>query len=214
MKHLLSIFSTILLFSALAAGQTGKGVDPQSRKIQQDGSKTTQTPTNTTNNNAGGRSIDWGKDKTKVRERLSNPYQLNARRDVLLENVRDILQENKIVIDDAASRPGDGILVTQPFVFAKGAVITRNELNRYAVLPGEDTAWTRGRYTLTIEIQSIDGIKNNVSVTAKVEGRSENGLQSQWTTLQSSGNAEEEFLVKLVEAVTGISPNETKPADQ
>jgi hypothetical protein len=40
-------------------------------------------------------------------------------------------------------------------------------------------------------------------VTAKVEGRSENGLQSEWTTLSSTGAAEDEFLVKLVELVTG-----------
>ncbi|HSK72702.1 MAG TPA: hypothetical protein VK892_13455, partial [Pyrinomonadaceae bacterium] len=69
-----------------------------------------------------------------------------------------------------------------------------------------DTAWTRGRYTLTIEVQSIDGMQNNVSVLAKVEGRSESGLMSEWTTLQSSGIAEDEFLVKLVEAITGTTP--------
>jgi hypothetical protein len=211
MKHILLSISAIFLFSALVSAQSGKGIDPQSQKIQQEGSKTTQT----TNNNSGNRSIlDWGQGKTRVRDRLANPYQMNARRDVLLENVKDVLLERKIFVDDAASRPQDGIIVTQPFVFAKGAVITRNELNRYGVLPGEQTSWTSGRYTLTIEIQSIDGIKNNVSVTAKVEGRSENGLQSEWTTLQSSGNAEEEFLVKLIEMVTGVSPDEPKPANR
>jgi hypothetical protein len=56
-------------------------------------------------------------------------------------------------------------------------------------------------------VQSIDGVQNNVSVTAKVEGRSGNGLGSEWTTLQSSGVAEDEFLAKLVETVTGISPD-------
>ena len=106
----------------------------------------------------------------------------------------------------------DGIIVTEPFTFAKGSVTTKSKLAQYAVLPNSDTSWTRGRYTLTIEVQSIDGIQNNVSVTAKVEGRSENGLMSEWTTLQSSGEAEEEFLVKLVELATGVSPDE-KPDD-
>jgi hypothetical protein len=56
-------------------------------------------------------------------------------------------------------------------------------------------------------------MQNNVSVTAKVEGRSENGLVTEWTTLQSTGTAEDEFLVKLVELVTGTAidaPQETE----
>ncbi len=85
-------------------------------------------------NEPNGRSISWGKDKTKVRERLANPYKMNSRRDVLVENVVDILKNNKLIVDESASRMKEGIVVTQPFIFAKGAVITRNELNRYAVL--------------------------------------------------------------------------------
>lgn len=204
MKKLLFPVSATLLFSTFAFGQ--KGIDDQTKKIKESTNKTTQT----TSTNSGGRSIDWGQGKTKVRNRLENPYRMNARRDVLVENVIEVLQEKKIIVDDSASRLKDGIIVTQPFIFAKGAVITKNELNRYAILPFSDTSWTRGRYTLIIEIQSIDGIQNNVAVTAKVEGRSENGLQSEWTTLQSSGAAEEEFLVKLVEYVTGTSPDEPK----
>jgi hypothetical protein len=148
-----------------------------------------------------------GKGKTKERGLLANPYRMNSRRDVLLESIREVLKERKILIDEAASRPNNGILVTQPFVFAKGAVISQNEINRYAVLDPSGTVWTRGQYTLTIEVQSIDGVQNNVSVTAKVEGRSGNGLGSEWTTLQSSGIVEDEFLAKLVETVTGISPD-------
>lgn len=201
--------STLILLGCLAAfGQQQKGVDTQNQKIQEKNNKTTETTGNNSGNTPGGRTINWGDGKTKVRERLENPYRMNARRDVLVENVMSVLQDKKIIVDDASSRPKDGIIVTQPFVFAKGAVITRNELSRYSILPASDTSWTRGRYTLTIEIQSIDGIQNNVSVTAKVEGRSENGLMSEWTTLQSSGAAEEEFLVKLVELVTGTSPDE------
>jgi len=208
MKKIFIPILIVFLSSVLTFGQ--KGVDEQNKNIQENTNKTTQSTGNNKTNNAGGRSIDWGLGKTKVRDRLDNPYRMNARRDVLVENVMNALQERKIIVDDSASRSKDGIIVTQPFIFAKGAVITKNELNRYAVLPNSDTSWTRGRYTLTIEIQSIDGIQNNVSVTAKVEGRSENGLQSEWTTLQSSGTAEEEFLVKLVEMVTGTSLDEPK----
>jgi len=197
MKKLFYLVSTVIILSTVALAQ--KGIDTQTNKIKEEGTKSTQQR----GNEADGRSIDWGKDKTKVRERLANPYKMNSRRDVLIENVVGILKDNKLIVDESASRMKDGFIVSQPFIFAKGAIITRNELNRYAILQSSDQSWTRGRYTLTIEIQSIDGIQNNVSVTAKVEGRSGNGLVSEWTTLQSTGTAEDEFLVKLVELVTG-----------
>jgi hypothetical protein len=202
MKLLTSAIFAVLIFAAAAFGQ--KGVDPQTQEIRREGDKTN------TGNNTGAppaRSFDWGKGKTKERGLLANPYKMNSRRDVLLESIREVLKERKILIDEAASRSNNGILVTQPFIFAKGAVISQNEINRYAVLVTSGTVWTRGQYTLTIEVQSIDGVQNNVSVTAKVEGRSGNGLGSEWTTLQSSGIAEDEFLAKLVETVTGISPD-------
>lgn len=208
MKNLFCILSAIVIFSAVAFAQ--KGIDTQTEKIKQEGNSTTQQSNNRTTAPTN-RAFDWGKDKTKERQPLANPYRLNARRDVLIGDIADVLKEKKIIIDEAASRMKDGIIVTEPFIFAKGAVITRNELNRYANLPNSDTIWTRGRYTLTIEVQSIDGVQNKVSVTAKVEGRSENGLRSEWTTLQSSGTAEDEFLVKLVGTITGTSPD--APAD-
>jgi hypothetical protein len=198
MKKLFFIISVLVLSGNFAFAQ--KGIDPQTQKIREEGVRTTGTQRS---NEPPSRSFDFGKDKTKVRAQLANPYRMASRRDVLVENVLEVLKEHKLLVNEAASRKGDGIIVTEPLVFAKGAVISRNELNRYAVLPNSDTSWTRGRYTLTIEIQSIDGIQNNVSVTAKVEGRSENGLQSEWTTLSSTGAAEDEFLVKLVELVTG-----------
>ena len=203
MKKLILSAAATFIFSVFVFAQ--KGIDTQTKQIKQNGSQSNGTARP---NDAGGRSIDWGKGKTKERGMLANPYRLNARRDALIESITDALTERKIIIDEAASRPKDGVIITQPLVFAKGAVTARNELNRYAILPNSDTSWTRGRYTLTIEIQSIDGIQNNVSVTAKVEGRSENGLQSEWTTLQSTGAAEDEFLTKLVEEITGVSPDD------
>lgn len=198
------MFSVMIIFSAAVFAQ--KGIDTQTEKIKQEGSSTTPQ-SNTRTNNPTNRTFDWGKDKTKVRQPLANPYRLNARRDVLVGNITEVLKEKKFVIDEAASRTKEGFIVTEPFIFAKGAIITNSELNRYADLPNSDTLWTRGRFTLTIEVQSIDGVQNNVFVNAKVEGRSENGLRSEWTTLQSSGTAEDEFLIKLVEMITGISPD-------
>lgn len=210
MKYFFQFLFVLLLASSVTAQ---KGVDNQTKKIREEGNKTTNA---NRGNESSNRSFDWGKGKTKTRGRLDNPYKMNSRRDILVNTIIEVLKEKKLIIDESASRINEGIIITQPFVFAKGAVITRNELSRYAILPGE-TAWTRGRYTLTIEVQSIDGIQNNVYVLAKVEGRSENGLISQWSTLESTGIAEDEFLIKLVELVTGTSPDgvlDTKPQNR
>ena len=198
-------FAALVLATAISAQ---KGVDTQTEKIKAEANKVT------TREHDVKREFDWGKGKTKVRTLLANPYKLTARRDTLLTTIVDALREKKIVVDDVSSRMQDGIVVTQPFVFAKGAVTSQNELNRYALLDAPDTAWTRAQYTLTIEVQAIDGTHNNVSVIAKVEGRANNGLMSEWQTLRSSGVAEDEFLAKLIELVTGISPepvNEKAP---
>jgi hypothetical protein len=187
-----------------------KGIDTQTDKIKSEGNKTASRPGDVT-----ARSFDWGKGKTKVREMLPNPYKMNSRRDVLIETIVGVLRDNKIIVDESASRPKDGIIITQPYVFAKGAVISQNELSRYAIFQNPyQTGWIGGKYSLTIEVQSIDGIQNNVSVIAKVEGKSGNGLMSEWTTLQSSGQAEDDFLAKLVEMVTGKAVDEPQDKDQ
>jgi hypothetical protein len=198
----LFIFGVISL-----AAQTQKGIDTQTQKIKQDTSTATSRPTDAT------KSYDWGKGKTKVRDRLDNPYKFTARRDALIEMVTQALEEEHILVDDAASRVKDGMIITQPYVFAKGPVTTQGELVKYGSLDPEDTAWSRGQYTLTIEVQPIDAMHNNVSVIAKVEGRSGSGLVSEWRTVQSTGLAEDEFLAKLVELVTGKSPDEQPSPD-
>lgn len=179
-----------------------KGVDNQTQKVTEN--KTVRSGNEVT------RTFDFGREKGKNAEILANPYKLTSKRDVLVETIVDVLETQKFLIDDAASRLKDGLVVTQPHIFAKGSVITKNELNRYAILTDTDSIWTRGRYTLTIEIQSIDGNQNNVSVTAKVEGKTEGVLGSEWATLPSSGEAENRFLTALVEAVTGTSPGDSE----
>ncbi len=197
-RTLISTCVFCLLLSAVVSAQ--KGVDTQTRTIRDESNKVTSRTSDVS------RDFSWGKDKTKVRELLPNPYKLNSRRDVLIAAIIDTLKEKRIVVDEASSRPQEGIIITQPFVFSKGTVVTLNELNRYGVLEFADSAWTRAQYTLTIEVQSIDGIQNNVMVNAKVEGRAGSGLIAEWVTVRSSGVAEDEFLSKLIESVTGVSP--------
>jgi hypothetical protein len=192
-----AIALTVLSTSAFAQ----KGVDTQTQKIKDDTSKTTSRQTDAT------RSFDWGKGKTKTRELLPNPYRFTARRDALVEMVMQALQEKQILLDESASRVKEGVIITQPFTFAKGAVTTKSELTQYGVVEFEDSAWSRAQYTLTIEVQAIDATSNNVSVVAKVEGRSGNGIGSEWRSVPSSGLAEDEFLSKLVELATGKTPD-------
>lgn len=206
MSKLTSVVLSIgVLFALDSLGTAQKGIDTQTQKIKETTNKTTSRESDAT------RSFDWGKGKTQVRERLANPYRLASRRDVLVETIKQVLRDNKFVVDEASSRFSDGMIVTQPFQFAKGPVLAQSELLRYAILQTSDTAWSRARYTLVIEVQSIDGVQNNVTVNAKVEGRSGTGLGSEWTTLQSSGLAEDEILKLIVEAVTGksLDPDQT-----
>ena len=194
--------ASFLIVIGVPAAFAQKGVDTQTQKIRDDNNKTTSRTTD------GSRSINFGKGKTVVRERLPNPYRLNGRRDAVIEMITQVLKEKRLIVDEGSSKLGEGFIVTQPFVFSKGSVITQNELNRYGIIESPNSTWSRAQYTLTIEVQSIDGIQNNVIVNAKVEGRSGSGLSSEWLTVRSSGQAEEEFLIKLVELATGVSPDQ------
>ncbi|MBX3297168.1 MAG: hypothetical protein KF762_15820 [Acidobacteria bacterium] len=208
MRYFCGFLILVAIAVSAVSASAQKGVDSQTQTIKEDANKATSRTADAS------RSFDWGKGKTRVRERLPNPYQLNSRRDVLLQTIKDVLAENRLVMDEASSRLSEGIIVTQPFVFGRGPVIASSELKRYGIIEFADTAWSRGQYSLTIEVQSIDGIKNNVSVNARVEGRSGRGLTTEWVTVPSSGVAEEEFLTKLVERVTGVVMDPSQKVEQ
>jgi hypothetical protein len=209
----LIVIALIVIVSAagLALGQ-GKGVDRQNQRIT-DTSSNKAPANNGTKTDVGttGSGINFGKEKTPPRTLLPNPYRLTARRDVLMKAIADVMRDRKLIVDDASSKPNDGIIVSQPYTFIKGAVVAKSELNRYADIVTDDSrSWTRGRYTITVEVQPIDGINSNVSINAKIEGRTDGPAGAEWVTLQSTGNAEQEFLTALIENVTGGAPA-TKP---
>lgn len=172
-----------------------EGQDSSSRSAASNGSKT---------DTGTGRGIDFGKGRTPVVPPLPNPYRFAARRDVILKAVADVMRDRKLIVDEAASKPSDGIIVSQPYTFIKGAVVTQSELGRYAdITSSTDRGWTRGRYTITVEVQPIDGNSANVSVNAKIEGRTDGATGAEWITLPTTGVAEEEFLSSLIENITG-----------
>jgi hypothetical protein len=132
---------------------------------------------------------------------------------VIVKAVQDVMRDRKLIVDEAASKPAEGIIVSQPHRFIKGAVVAQSELGRYAEVPTAATqGWTQGRYTITVEVQPIDGMNSNISVNAKIEGRSDGATGAEWVTLPSLGTAEDEFLSALIEAITGTTPPGRAPA--
>jgi hypothetical protein len=210
MKHSVRFFALILVVvgSTVAFGQ-GKGVDSQNQRIS-DNSSNKAPANNGAKQNVGttGSGIDFGGGKTRVKPMLPNPYRLTARRDVILKAVAEVMRDRKLILDEGSSRLSEGIMVTQPYTFIKGAVVTGSQLNRYASLVTTETRnWSRGRYTITVEVQPIDGVSANVFVNAKIEGRVDGATGGEWLSLPSSGEVEQEFLDVLIQNVTGGSPS-------
>ena len=194
----------IVILSAVSAWPQGKGVDKPTERVRDSG---TAGSNGTKTDTGAGRGIDFGKGKTPAVPPLPNPYRIVARRDAILKAITDVMRDRKLTIDEAASRPGEGIIISQPYTFIKGAVVTQSELGRYAdVTTLAARGWTRGRYTITVEVQPIDGNSANVSVNAKIEGRTDGATGAEWTTLPSSGVVEDEFLSALITNITGAPP--------
>lgn len=205
-----ALFTTFLISPAVTAQE--KGVDRQNQKVRDSGnSRNAGVNGGKTDVGTSGSGISFGKGKTPAPIVLPNPYRLTARRDELLKAITDLMRDRKLIVDDAASRPAEGIIVSQPYTFIKGAVVTESELNRYADVDTSLTrGWTRGRYTMTVEVQPIDGVSANVSVNAKIEGRTDGATGAEWITLPSTGTAEQEFLSALIEQMGG-TPTAGRP---
>ena len=207
MTRLLCAISLVLLIACGVFAQGGKGVDKPIERVRDTGGERLPANNGTKTDVSTGRGMDFGKGRTPEAPPLPNPYRFTARRDVLIKAIEDVMRNRNLVLDEAASRPAEGILVTQPFTFIKGAVVSQSELNRYADFQTSAArGWTRGRYTLTVEVQPIDGTAANVSVNAKIEGRTDGATGAEWVTLTSTGVAEEEFLSALITSVTGSPP--------
>ena len=209
MKYPTCLFALlVMVITAASAFGQGKGVDSQNQRIT-DNSSNKAPANNGTKQDVGttGSGINFGKEKTAPTTTLPNPYRLTARRDVLIKAITEVMRNRKLIIDDATSKPDEGIMVSQPYTFIKGAVVTQSELYRYAIIENSQSrGWTRGRYTITVEVQPIDGMSANVSVNAKIEGRTDGATGAEWITLQSTGFAEQEFLSALIESVNGSAP--------
>jgi hypothetical protein len=205
-KKVISIIFFFVVATVSISAQE-KGVDRQNGSIRDAGNSRGPATNGSKQDVGAGRGIDFGKGRTPTPPPIPNPYRFSGRRDTIMKAIEDLMRDRKLVLDTAASKPDDGILISQPFVFSKGAVVTESELNRYADLPNASSrGWTRGRYTYIVEIQPIDGVNTNVSVNVKLEGRTDGVSGAEWVTLRSNGTAESEFLSALISTVTGAPP--------
>jgi hypothetical protein len=208
-KFLASSF--ILMCMAANIYAQGKGVDRQNERIRDAGTDRGTANNGTKQDNGAGRGFDFGAGRTPQTPPLPNPYKLTARRDDVIKAIEELMRERKLVLDTSASKPSDGILISQPYTFIKGAVVSQSELSRYAEVPdAASRGWTRGRYTVIVEVQAIDVVTTNVSVNTKIEGRTDGATGAEWATLRSTGIAEQEFLRALVENVSGGIPSSGK----
>jgi hypothetical protein len=203
------VFALVLLAAALAVSAEAqeKGVDQQSERVR-DGGNNRQPAVNGGKLDTGaGRGIDFGKGRTHAPPPIPNPYRFPVANDVLTKSILELMAERKLILDEPSSKPEQGLLISQPYTFTRGSVVTGSELNRLAEVPASEVRhWTRGRYTLIVEVQPIDGTATNVSVNARIEGRSDNVTGAEWVTLRSSGTAEEQFLKDLIIKVMGAPP--------
>lgn len=206
MKLFICVLLLSLAFTSAVSAQE-KGVDNQNDRIKDGSINRTPAVNGGKVDTGAGRGIDFGKGKTEAAPPVPNPYKFTFQNDVLVKAAEELMRERKLVLDETVSKPAEGILVTQPFTFTKGSVVTTSELNRLAEVPrSEFRGWTRGRYTLIVEVLPVDGSSTNVSVNAKIEGRSDGVLGGEWVTLKSNGVAEQEFIIALVERLTGGVP--------
>lgn len=214
MKNI-GVAALILILASVTAFSQNKGEDKGSQRVR-DGSSDRAPANNGGKQDSGsGRGINWGKGKTAKIATLDNPYRLTGRRDVIVKAVAEVLRDRKLILDESASRLGEGMVVSQPYRFIKGAVVTQSQLGRYADVPlSANRGWTQGRYTISVEVQSIDGSSANVSVNAKIEGRSDGDVGGEWITLNSLGVVEDEFMAAIVERVTGSAPPGRAPTPE
>lgn len=212
MKRIISVIFVLALASIGALAQE-KGVDKQNQGIRDDGASRAPVNNGAKQDTGAGRGMDFGKGRTQAPPPIPNPYRFSVRRDVIIKAAEELMRDRKFVLDAAASRPDEGILISQPYVFTKGAVVATSELSRFGeITESNSRGWTRGRYILIVEVQPIDGNNTNVSINVKLEGRSDGASGAEWVTLKSNGMAEEEFLTVLIENVTGAPPAGRSPS--
>ena len=108
----------LMTFSASAAFAQGKGMDKSNERVRDSGSKAPASNGSKTDVGAG-RGMDFGKGRTPEVPTLPNPYRIAARRDAILKAIEDVMRNQKLVMDETASKPSKALSSVNPTLLSK-----------------------------------------------------------------------------------------------
>jgi len=143
-------------------------------------------------------------DKPKTEGPLPNPYTLAAKRDDIIKAARDLMKACAIPIDEAATKDGEGKIVTKGVVYTRG-VTANSDLEHLANMGASDVRnFLQGRYSLEITSLPVDQAKAQIQIAAKVQGRLAGRMGEVWVDGISNGLLEDEVLRGLAGRILGI----------
>lgn len=143
--------------------------------------------------------------KPKPDEALPNPMIVLASRDEVQAAIRQMLETKGIPLDkdDCDAQTGECIMLSKPLVFIKG-ITTKSQLEHYCEVPAADVRnWSKGRYTLRIQISPASPKTAQVGIYARFEGLVEDTTGSQWISLSSKGKLEDQLMRCLNQKIRG-----------
>ena len=144
-------------------------------------------------------------DKPKGEKPLPNPLIVAASRDESLTAIKQMLETREIPLDkeECNQTTGECTLVSKPVIFIKG-IQTRSQLEHYAEVPAATVRnWSRGRYTLRIQVAPASPKTSQVGVYARFEGMADGVIGSEWVPLASKGQLEDRLLRCIQERILG-----------
>jgi hypothetical protein len=144
-------------------------------------------------------------DKPKSEPPLENPYTIGVPREKIVEMTREVLKTCAIPVNEDLSKANEGKIVTRSVVFTRG-VTTKSDLEHLATMPaGEVRNWQQARYVLEITALPLDGKRSQILVTARIQGKIADAMNSnQWIDGQSTGLLEDQVMRGLASKILGI----------
>jgi hypothetical protein len=143
-------------------------------------------------------------DRPKTEPPLPNPYTVGAPRDQIIKTTREVFKTCAVTIDDEASKPAEGKLVTKYYVFTKG-VNARNDLAHVSNLPASEVRnWTQGRYYLEIIALPLDEKRSQLQIIVHLQGQVGDVMGNKWIDRTSNGELEDEILRGLAGKILGV----------
>jgi hypothetical protein len=143
--------------------------------------------------------------KPKAEGHIANPLIMRSSRDDLRSVAKQMLETREIPLDkeECNSQTGECSLISKPVVFIKG-IAARSQLEHYCDVPAAHVRnWTKGRYTLRIQINPASPTSAQVGVYAKFEGMTDGLLENEWIQLSSKGELEDILLRCLDQRAKG-----------